>query len=114
MSSGLSQRIDSSIACGMSERSASQRVELVGVGEQPVEEAAGGAVRGLGAGREQQAQEREDLLVAEHLAVELGLHQLADEVGRRGSSRRSSMNAGEVVAQLLARGDALLRAAPRR
>ena len=48
------------------------RVELVGMREQPEEQVARRAVGGLGAGREQQAQEGEDLLVGEALAVELG------------------------------------------
>ena len=41
-----------------------QGVELVGVGQQPEQEVAGGPVGRLGAGGEQQADEREDLLVA--------------------------------------------------
>ena len=48
-------------------------VELLGVGEQPEEQVPGRAVRGLDAGGEQQAQEREDLLVGEALAVDLGV-----------------------------------------
>ncbi len=70
-----------------------QRLELVGVREQPEQEVARRAVRGLGAGREQQPQEGEDLLVGEPLAVELGL---ASTLMRssRGSARRSARIAG--------------------
>jgi hypothetical protein len=57
-----------------------QRLELVGVREQSEQEVARRAVRGLGAGREQQPQEGEDLLVGESLAVELGRGERAHEV----------------------------------
>ena len=73
-----------------------QGVELVGVREQAEEEVARGPVGGLGAGGEQEPEEREDLLVVEDLAVELGGDEVADDVvagigaalvddGRRGS-----------------------------
>ena len=80
VSSGGSHRRPSSIACGISVAIGAQRVELVGVRQQTEQQVARRAVRGLRAGREQQAEERDDLVVGEALAVELGLHEHADDV----------------------------------
>ena len=67
-----------------------QRVELLGVREQAVQEVRRRAVRRLRAGGQQQAQERADLVVGEARALELGLREHGDHVvGRdaRGARR---------------------------
>ena len=83
VSSGGSHRTASSIACGISDAIGANGVELLGVGEQPEQQVPQRAVGGLDAGREQQAQEGEDLLVGELLAVDLGLREAADQVVAR-------------------------------
>src|SRR5680860_1901797 len=60
-----------------------ERLELVAMGQQPEQEVAGRPVGGLRPGREQEPEEGEDLLVTEALGVELGVHELADEVTAR-------------------------------
>ena len=80
------------------------RLELVGVGEQAEQQVARRAVGGLDARRQQQAQEREDLLVAQRVPVDLRVGQVADEVvGGRGAATVDDVL--EVVAQLLRSGD---------
>ncbi len=61
------------------------RVELVAVGEQQVEQISRRPVGGLQARGQQQPQKRVDRFVAELFAVDLGRHQIADDVlGRCG------------------------------
>ena len=80
-------------------------VELVGVREQGEEQVAERAVGGLDAGRQQQPEEGEDLLVGEPVPVDLGLDELADEiVARPGATFGNPL--GEVVAQGVRRRDA--------
>ena len=62
---GGSQRMVSSKASGIRDRSSLHRPQLVGIGQQAVEEVARRPVGGLDPGRQQQAQERVDLLVVE-------------------------------------------------
>ena len=75
------------------------RVELIGMGQQEVEQVARRAVGRLGPGRQQQAKERVDGLVAQLLAVDLGGDEIADDVlGRAGpalghDARRSTRGA---------------------
>jgi hypothetical protein len=76
-----------------------QRVELVGIGEQPEQQVARGAVRRLRTGRKEQPEEREDLLVREVLTVQLGDGERAHEIVRRVSAPVGK-NSREVVAQL--------------
>ena len=73
VSSGASQRTASSIACGISDRSARTASSCIRIGEQAEEQVAQRAVGGLDAGGQQQPQERVDLLVGELLPVDLGL-----------------------------------------
>ena len=79
-SSGGSQRRPSSIAWGMSSRSARSASSWSGLRQQAEEQVARRAVRRLRAGRQQEAEERADLRVVEVLAVELGLHEHRDHV----------------------------------
>ena len=65
--SGTSQRSPSSIVCCINATVVAQRGELVGVGQQTEHEDARRPVRGLRAGREQEAQEVDDLVVVERL-----------------------------------------------
>ena len=74
------------------------RLQLVGVGEEEEEEVAGGAVGGLGPGRQEEPQEGVDRLVVQLLAVDLGGHQVADDVVA-GVAASVGHDAGEVVAQ---------------
>ena len=100
ISSGASHRTASSIACGMQRPIGADRVELIRIGEQPEQQVAQRAVRGLDAGRKQQPQEREDLLVRELLTVDLGLREAADQVVAR-LLPPGRENRGEVVPQRL-------------
>ena len=79
-----------------------QRGELVGVREQPEHQVARRPVRGLGTGREQQSQEGDDLVVGQALAVELGLHEHADDVTTRVGAALGD-DRGEVVVEPLRR-----------
>ena len=90
-SSGGSHRRPSSIACVHQAAVGAQRVELVGVREQPDEQVARRAVGRLGAGGEQQPQERADLVVGEPGALELGLREHRDHVVGGVRARRSAM-----------------------
>ena len=67
--------------------------QLLGVGEQRVERAAEPEVGGVGPGREQQAEEVEDLLVGEPLALDLGRARV-DRRSSPGSSRRRPAGSG--------------------
>ena len=84
-----------------------ERGELLGPGEQAEHEVARRPVGGLGAGREQQPQERDDLLVGEALPVELGLGEDADHVVA-GVLAAVGDHAGEEVVQPLRRLEAAL------
>ncbi len=102
---GGSQRRPSSIAWGNRERSALHRFELIGVGQEEVEQVARRTVGRLRPRRQQQAEEGVDGLVAQLLAVDLRGDEVADDVlGRLGPPIRD--HAGEVVAQGLRRGQA--------
>ena len=75
-------------------------LELVGVGQEQVEEVARGAVGRLGAGRQQQTQERVDRLVRQPFAVDLGQDQVADDVFL-GIRPAQGYEFGEVIAERL-------------
>ena len=75
-----------------------QGVELDLVLEERVQQAARGAVGGLDAGRQQQAEEGDDLLVAQVGPLDLRPHEIADEVVPR-SAPPLRHDVGEVVAQ---------------
>ena len=81
--------------------------------EQPEQQIARRAIGRLDAGRQQQSQEREDLLVGQRVAVDLGVGQVADEVVC-GLGAASVDDLLEVVAQLLRRRDAAVPVACRR
>jgi hypothetical protein len=89
------------------ERTTSRSAVIAGIRQEPVEEVARRAVRRLGAGREEQSQEGEDLVVRQTLSVELRLREHAHEVvpGRR-TARRQEL--GEVLAELLRRREPAL------
>src|SRR5439155_19803440 len=78
-------------------------LQLVGVCEQAAEEVARRAIGGLGARGEEEAEEREDLLVGEPLPVELGVREDADHVLLRVAAARRE-DAGYVVAERLGGG----------
>ena len=73
-------------------------IELVGVGEEAEEQIAARPIGRLRARRQEQAQEGENLLVGELMAVDLGADQVADEVVL-GLPPAQVDNALEVVAQ---------------
>ena len=77
----------------------------LGMREQRGQRVAHHAERRLGAGREQQPQEAVDLLVGELLAVDLGVHEIAEEVARRVRAAVLDERR-EVVAHRLRRGHA--------
>ena len=89
-SSGGSHRRPSSIACGISARSSRSASSWSGLREQAEEQVARRPVRGLGAGGEQQPEEREDLVVGEALPSSSACASTRDHVvGRvsRGARR---------------------------
>ena len=78
-------------------------LQLVGVGEQQVQQVARRAVGGLGPGRQEEPEEGVDGLVGELLAVDLGRDQVADDVlGRLGPPL--GHDSGEVLPQRLGGG----------
>ena len=105
---GDSQRSVSSIAQSTLRAVGAHRLHERGVAEQGEERVADQAVGGLGAGGEQQAQEAEDLLVAEPLALDLGVHQAADQIVARLGAPLLEQRAQEID-QLLRRLEALRR-----
>ena len=104
MSSGVSHRIDSSTACVMSERSARSASSWSGLVSKPNKKLPVARYVVSAPAGSKQAQEREDLLVAEALTVELGPGELADEVVTRCTPSIVE-DPDEVLAQLLGRAD---------